>query len=427
MSVRPHLQQAIFAGLALAGAVRGQDTLHERVHAALDEARPALVAHLDAASEPSTRPGELALVVLAGAHDGLDLQHAVFARAVKRLAKANPNDTYDLALRLMVCESLPGFPERDDVAKADTKELLKHRHRSGAFGYGQSPGGWDLSNTQYGVLGLRSARALGVKIERSVWRDLAAAIGEQQDERGGFNYGRSNSGFDSYPSMTAAGIGVLAICRQELDANGDAPASLDARIDKGWQWLGRNADAIGSKQARWSFYFHYGLERAGILCDVTTVGVGKVDWYEHGARMLCDEQLPGGGWRSTTDGHPGGNLSGGRGTLVPTSFAILFLRRKFQKVTGPITPHVVVLANLGPASKPTDVDACAAGLVQRGKAALPEVFHALRSELEPQRRAAAQALLGIVGDQFGYDPARDADANRDALRKAELWYLKNRG
>ena len=143
--------------------------------------------------------------------------------------------------------------------------------------------------------------------------------------------------------------------------------------------------------------------------------------------MLVDEQLPGGGWRSTTDGFPGGHLSGGRGDLVPTSFAVLFLRRKFQKTVGPITERVVVLANIGPLSKQPDVDACAAELVRRGKPAMPEVLNALRSEIEPQRRAAAAALQGIAGEVFGFDAGKDVATNRDAVRKAELWFLKNRG
>ena len=413
------------AACLLAGIATGQDTLQERINRALDGARPALLAHLQAASDPSQRPGALALVVLASVHDGLDLQNEIFAKAVKRLAKADPQETYDLALRLLVLEAFAAFPEREALAQADAKELLKHRHADGMFGYSSSPGGWDLSNTQYGALGLRAARGLGIKIERLVWQRLADTLGAQQDSYGGFGYGRSNSGFDAYASMTAAGIAVLAICRQALDASGNAPKSLDTRIERGWQWFARNADAIGSKKERWSYYFHYGLERAAILCDVAKVG--PHDWYEKGASMLVDEQLPGGGWRSTTDGFPGGHLSGGRGDLVPTSFAVLFLRRKFQKTVGPITERVVVLANIGPLSKQPDVDACAAELVRRGKPAMPEVLNALRSEIEPQRRAAAAALQGIAGEVFGFDAGKDVATNRDAVRKAELWFLKNRG
>ena len=425
MKVPPLSSHGFVAAVVLLAAASGQDTLRERINHALDEARPALLAHLKAATDGAGRPGELALVVLAGVHDGLDLKNAVFAQAVQRLAKSRPSETYDLALRLLVCEAFAAFPERAELAKKDAKDLLEHRHRSGPFGYGDTPGGWDLSNTQYGALGLRAARARGVRIERSVWQKLADEVGEQQDSYGGFNYGRVNSGSDAYASMTAAGIAVLAICRLELEADSKAPKAYEQRIERGWQWFARNLDTLGSKKERWSYYFHYGLERAAILCDVTAVG--GVDWYEKGATMLVDEQLDGGGWRSTTDGYPGGHLASGRGDLVPTSFAVLFLRRKFQKVTGPITPHVVVLANIGPMSKAPDIEACAAGLVRRGKEAMPDVLRALRSELSTQRRAAAAALQGIAGESFGYDASKDAAANTEAVRKAELWYLKNRG
>jgi hypothetical protein len=112
--------------------------------------------------------------------------------------------------------------------------------------------------------------------------------------------------------------------------------------------------------------------------------------------------------------------------MVPTAFAILFLRRKFQKVAGPITPRVVVFANLGPASNADDVDACAKGLIARGKAALPEVLHALRSEVRTQRQAAAAALRALAGQDFGYDPAQDPLHSRAQIHAAELWHLRNR-
>ena len=86
----------------------------------------------------------------------------------------------------------------------------------------------------------------------------------------------------------------------------------------------------------------------------------------------------------------------------------------------------MTLAAVGPKSKAQDVDDCAAELVRRGKAALPDVLQALRSEIEPQRRAAAKALSAIAGEAFGYDAARDAEQNRDAIKKAELWHLRHR-
>ncbi|MEO6595381.1 MAG: hypothetical protein ABIP94_11570 [Planctomycetota bacterium] len=410
--------------LGLLPAAPCQDELRERVNHALVEARPALLEHLRAATRENVRQGELALLVLAAIHDGVDAGDPIFAKAAQSLAKARIDETYDLALRLMVCEAQPTFPNRLDLAKADAKELLSHRDLRGGFSYRDNANTWDLSNTQYAALGLRAAKALGVKVDGSVWAKMAQEIGEQQDSYGGFGYSRSMRGPGAYASMTAAGIAVLAICRQALGDDGRANAAIDKRVDRGWQWFARNVAVVGSPKERWAYYFHYGLERAAILCDVETID--GVDWYKKGATMLCDAQLPGGGWRSNTDGYPGNGLERGQGNSVPTAFAILFLRRKFHKVTGPITPHIVTLAAVGPKSKQPDIDACATELVRRGLEAMPDLLRALRSECEPQRYAAAAALAKIAGDSFGYEPGRDADANRDAVRKAELWYLRNR-
>jgi hypothetical protein len=410
------------------GAAGAQDDLAARVRQALDEARAPLLAHLQAAAEPSTRVGELALLVLAALHDGVPLDAKAMQAAIKQLAAGKPDQTYDVALRLMVLEACPEFPDRQKLAKADAKTLLEHRCDEGAFQYMRRPSNWDLSNTQYGALGLRAASALGIAIETSVWNRLATEVAAQQDSYGGFGYTKFHGrGRVGTASMTAAGIAVLAICRQALGEESPAGKKLMLGITRGWQWFAANSESIGSTKERWSFYFHYGLERAAILCDVTTIGT-QVDWYAAGARMLCDEQLPGGGWRSLTDGHPGHHLERGRGDAVPTAFAVLFLRRKFQKVAAPITPRVVTLAAIGVHSKPAEVDECTAELVRRGKAAMPDLVKGLRSELEPQRRAAVQALRQLAGDAFGYDSAQgpEVEANREAVRRAELWFLKNR-
>lgn len=399
------------------------EVLRAKVNHALDTARPALMAHLRQATTSASRPGELALVLLAAIHDGVDPADEDFAKAVKRLADARIEQTYDLGLRLMVMELLSDFPDREAAAKEDAKKLLKNRDEN-AFGYTDQGSRWDLSNTQYAALGLRAARAMGVTIDRGVWLKLAAKIGDQQDSYGGFGYQESNREFASYASMTAAGIAVLAVCRQALGKEDSDESKYTKQIQRGWQWFARNVASIGSPTERWSYYFHYGLERAAILTDVEEVA-GK-SWYALGAEMLCADQLPGGGWRSDSDGYQGDLLPRGRGTLVSTSFAILFLRRKFQKEAGPITQHVVLLVNLGPNSKDPDVAACAEQLQRRGKEAMQDVLHALRSDVVTQRRAAAKALQGITLQDFGYDPAADEEANRAAIKKAELWYLKNR-
>jgi hypothetical protein len=408
--------------LTLAQALAQVD-LMEKVNHTLEQARPALMDHLRQATRGQSRVGELALLFLAAIHDGVDPDDPVFVAAQKRLAKATPAQTYDLALRLMVMEALPTFPDRLELARDDAEELLRHGHR-GAFTYQTNGNHWDLSNTQYAALGLRAARALGVSIEKSVWIEMAKQIGLQQDSYGGFAYQSRQRGFDpgGYASMTAAGIAVLAICRQAIDNDTARDVELDKKIARGWEWFRHNLDTIGSTTERWSFYFHYGLERAAILTDVAKIG--EVDWYAKGARMFIDTQLPGGGWASKTDGF--GSHVPGSGDSVSTAFAVLFLRRKFQKNLGPVTPRPVMLAAVGPASGQKDVESCTAELVRRGKGAMPDVLKAMRCEIEARRRAASNALAVIAGEAFGFDPALDQEKNQDALRKAELWYLKNR-
>ena len=78
------------------------------------------------------------------------------------------------------------------------------------------------------------------------------------------------------------------------------------------------------------------------------------------------------------------------------------------------------------AVKLADVEACAEQLVSRGKAAMPDVVKAMCSEVAPRRQVAAIALPALTGSNFGFDAARDRAANRAAVRRAELWFLKNR-
>jgi hypothetical protein len=414
-------------GVLCVAAVDAQQDLDARVQATLAAARPALLAHLAAATlDRDTRPGELALVVLAAVHDGV--RDEDLRPALARLAKADPDQTYDLALRLMVAEACPALPDRQAIAAHDGKRLLTHCCGDGPFQYSKAPVTWDLSNTQYGVLGLRAAKALGVPIEAGVWRRIAAEVGAQQDGFGGFGYTKFfGKGKNGNASMTAAGIAVLAICAQSLGDDDDASKQCRDRIARAWRWLDANADAIGSPKVLWSYYFHYGLERAAILCDVKALP-GGVDWYAAGARMLVAEQLPGGGWRSSKDGFPGHHLDRGRGNAVPTAFAVLFLRRRFQKEVGPITPRIVALANIGAHSSAADIDACAQALVQRGRAAMPDLVKGMRSDVPGRRQAAVAALRQLAGQSFGYDAGVDADdvRNRAALRRAESWFLQTR-
>ena len=191
--------------------------------------------------------------------------------------------------------------------------------------------------------------------------------------------------------------------------------------------MAENQRAIGDVNERWSFYFHYGLERAAILCDVTQVGT--VDWYQQGARMLIQQQQSEGGWKTGFGDAASGPAK--FGSPIDTAFAVLFLRRSFRKEAGPLPAPVTgsrgtALSMLDDNSSGRQVHQCAEGLVRRGKRAMPEILKALRSQVGPRRRAAAMAMGLIAKTDFGFDPDSSVEANREALHKAELWYLKNR-
>ena len=85
-----------------------------------------------------------------------------------------------------------------------------------------------------------------------------------------------------------------------------------------------------------------------------------------------------------------------------------------------------MLPTLTPQSSAEDVRQCGEALGRRGKAALPEVLSALRDSLPQRRGAALVALQAITGQSFGIDAARSPEDNEESLRRAELWYLKNR-
>ncbi|MHC4513195.1 MAG: prenyltransferase/squalene oxidase repeat-containing protein [Planctomycetota bacterium] len=398
-----------------------KEPLEKRVNDALTLSRPALLQHLRAASG-----GQLALLCLAAAHDAVPTTNKVFAAAIKRLRKTKLTQTYDLSLRLMLMTNLRNYPERRSAAARDAKRLLMNQTQGGGFSYGLGKGGkWDLSNTQYAALGLRAAANLGFKIPMRCWKSLAAATITAQGDDGGFGYSTARAGrVHSTASMTVAGIAVLQICGQHLPSKTVADLELPERIEHGWDWMAEHKSDIGDRATRNCFYFHYGLERACILSEVKEID-GK-DWYRSGAEMFVRLQLRGGGWFSTVD-TGGGAARAGAGNPVSTAFAILFLRRKFQKLLSPITPGGGIrVANLGQqATKKTIEDAIAAE-VRRGVRVVPDLIKSLHSPIDVRRKAALRALIRITGKDFGYNPHQPPARNAEALKRIELWWLKNR-
>jgi hypothetical protein len=387
---------------AAALAPPAQDALVADVQAALDRARPALRKHLAQA-----RGGPLALVCLAALHDEFAHDDPALSAAIRRLRGTNLATTYELALRLMAMEAMPEYPRRKLAAADDLEALLGNLGGVG-FSYTDRTDRPDLSNTQYGALGLRAAASIGCDVPSKAWRILARGVARVQLRDGGFTYGMGGASSGAYSSMTVAGIAVLEICRQHLQDK--STAGLPERIARAWQWMEQHRDDIGDPATAHSLYFHYGLERAAILSDRTMVG--DVDWYRVGARMLVNAQRADGQWEAQHTGE------------TDTAFAVLFLRRKFQRIAGPITPRSGLLTRGLPDDASDEQIARAVQLdVARGLRAVPDLLRAMHAPVLAQRKAAALALVAIAGHDFGFLPYRDAEANADAIRAAEKWWL----
>lgn len=199
----------------------------------------------------------------------------------------------------------------------------------------------DLSNSQYGVLGLQAAHRCGVPVEEGTWLGILRAFLQAQEREGrptatgaaaprGWAY---RVGDPASGSMTCAGIATVAIARGLLREGGgkrlppDLAADAGRAVADGFAWLGsrwtvEEAPHADGRPRKWLHYHLYALERAGILA-----GAAKVeghDWYGDGALHLLLTQDAEGWWTEETGSLPR--------KIADTGFALLFLKRAVTPV-----------------------------------------------------------------------------------------------
>lgn len=187
-------------------------------------------------------------------------------------------------------------------------------HRSGGFAY--PDGRMDLSNTQYAALALRAAARSGLEVSDNFWELLADRVIELQEsfaddlDPAGFAYAAPHK---VSASMTAAGVGVLAICKEQ----GVTDRRIEHSLSIGLAWLARGFTVTENRPRGldYIYYYLYGLERVGALLGLERIG--SHHWYAEGAAFLVEQQAADGRWF----GQP------------QTAFALLFL----TKATGPMT------------------------------------------------------------------------------------------
>jgi len=182
----------------------------------------------------------------------------------------------------------------------------------------------DLSNGQYGTLGVWALTDANVEVPLKYWAISDAFWRDAQNPDGGWGY-KSNlskstksmsANEDKYTksskAMTMAGLASVFITSDFMDMELRLQPREDKVIDAGIKWIDGN---YSGKDADNTYYL-YGLERVGLASGYKFFG-GK-NWYKDSGLNLIRAQGAAGSWN--------GAFPGGVPT-VATSYALLFLAR----------------------------------------------------------------------------------------------------
>jgi hypothetical protein len=271
------------------------------------------------------RNGGTALMVYALLKSGVRKDHPAIERALEWMKCGRTLETYSLGCLLLALNAM-NDPAVEPWMREAVESLLKNQQPSGAFRYSPTSHGTDLSNTQYGVLGLRAAAQRNLKVPAEAFEKAAQFALSTLDDAGGGAYSplgfRYNPGAVTTGSMTTAGAAILAIADEQLRGKGKLGGLL-GQAKRGGEWIGQNFAVDGNPRAggEWTYYYLYGLERLGALLQTEEFGGRR--WYREGARWLVDRQEAKGAWPPL-----------GAGALGSTAWALLFLNRATAASSG---------------------------------------------------------------------------------------------
>ncbi|MDH3592272.1 MAG: terpene cyclase/mutase family protein, partial [Planctomycetota bacterium] len=283
---------------------------------------------------PATRVGATALAIYALKAAGLASSDKAIQQALTETvipAGAMRGDiegyTYALSMIAMALEAVDRAGYKT-IKEALARKLVVGQLDNGQWTYNchdktyaRRPRGGDNSNTQFAILGLRSIRRCGIKLETAVFEKTAKYFLNSRNSYGGWGYGPAGT-FHHEMSMTAAGISTLAICAEGIHG----PKALrEVKTNKG---VGAGQTRLGELLLNDGYkdqeiYTLYGVERACILTG--TRSFNDFDWYKVGAEILVRSQRDDGTWGDKTV--RGMDTGRGYGVAVDTCFALLFLKR----------------------------------------------------------------------------------------------------
>ena len=258
--------------------------------------------------------GNSALCVLALSEAGAPADDPALNRGVQYLLKADAGSVYESALKIAALESVGGGLHAAAIAR-EARYLLAAQNESGGWGYSRLQPRADNSNSQFAVLGLRSAARSGFNVPADVWKRAWEyyALGQKAD--GGWSYIQQAGA--SYGSMTVAGIASLHICALHIHLGRGRCGDYvdDTRMQAGLTWLADNFQvAANPGNASFRFYYLYGLERAGVISARRYMGAH--DWYLEGVRHLV-----------RNPGAIGAGTEPMEWPLIQKCFALLFLAK----------------------------------------------------------------------------------------------------
>ncbi len=340
---------------------------------------------------PAYQTGETALSLLTLLKCGTKPEDPAIQKGFGWLLEQPFKKVYEVSVSILALEALYSpKPEKPDPAnpyrtivkksflnKADprikdwlqraTAFLIASEKADGLWAYPDREA--DVSNAQFALVALKSARRLGVKVDQEVFAKSVVYFIETQEKTGpkvtDFDVPAADNNIDdvedkkaaqktreklkkdgttqerpktsmtgrgwSYKtswgprgSMTAAGVASLIVCKSELENNPVYEKKFAAQVEKairdGCAWLADRfrADANPGAEPDWLFYWLYTLERAATLAG--TERLGPHDWYSAGAEVILKAQKDDGHFEEGTKGELDGNLAG-------SCLALLFLKR----------------------------------------------------------------------------------------------------
>jgi hypothetical protein len=232
-------------------------------------------------------------------------------QAIEFLRKANITGVYAMGIRANVWDLIPQNATvqqsvRDDVIRLGTS-AANHKPK-GLYHYSiTNTNSYDLSASQYGVLGMWALNQTGFDVPRAYWEWVDGVWKQKQRPDGGWAY--NDGAKESTASMTAAGVATLFITQDYLYSSAGINCQgniTNLAIEKGLEWMSKNFNKVSGP------YTWYGIERIGVASGYKYFGT--TNWYQEGANSFVKSQSKVGSWES-------------HGAIPGTSFGILFLVR----------------------------------------------------------------------------------------------------